>query len=282
MKTSLDALRFFAELIRRELGIIYQEANFYLLDTRLEEVARQCGLSGADELYREAKLRLTPEMRHLLLDIATNNETSFFRDPAVFKAIDEVILKEFQATKVRAPLRIWSAACSFGQEPYSLAMMLESRASTLDFGYQITATDISERVLAAAERGLFTELQVQRGLSADLLAKFFTKSKPEDAAYDWEIRLELKSRINFRKLNLLDDFGALGPFDLILCRNVLIYQDIGRKREIVAKLRSRLNPRGHLILGAAESMLGVSDDFELVRAANATFYRAQAQHLKSA
>jgi chemotaxis protein methyltransferase CheR len=282
MKTSLDALRFFAEFIRRELGIVYHEANFYQLETRLEEVARQCGLPSADELYREAKVRISPQVRPLLLDIATNNETSFFRDPPAFKAIEELVLKEFLTSQPRTPLRIWSAACSFGQEPYSLAMLLEPHLSLLPFGYQITATDIADRVLTAAERGLFTQLQVQRGLPANLLARHFIKSRPEDTAYDWQIRPELKQRISFKKLNLLDNFSSIGPFDLILCRNVLIYQSVERKREIVAKLLGRLSPRGFLILGAAESMLGVSDDFDLVRADKATLYRARPPLSRSA
>lgn len=282
MKTSGEALRFFAEFIRRELGIVYQEANFYQLETRLEEVARQCGLESAEALFREAKVRVSPQVRLLVLDIATNNETSFFRDPPAFKAIEELVLKEFLSKPPRAPLRIWSAACSFGQEPYSLAMLLEPHRSSLPFGFHITATDVAERVLAAAERGLFTQLQVQRGLPAQLLAKHFTKSRPEETSYDWQIRPDLKQRITFCKLNLLDSFASLGPFDLILCRNVLIYQSIERKREIVGKLLGRLNPRGFLILGAAESMLGISDDFEIVRADNATLYRSRPLLSKSA
>lgn len=282
MKTSPEALKFFADFIQRELGIVYQEANYYQLETRLEEVARQSNLNSAEELYREAKLRISPQLRQRLLDIATNNETSFFRDPSAFKAIEDVVVKEFVTRSPRAPLRIWSAACSYGQEPYSLAMLLEPYLSSLPLGYQITATDIAERVLAAAERGLFTDLQVQRGLPPHLLARHFIKSKPEDSSYDWQIRPELKQKIVFRKLNLLDNFAAVGPFDLILCRNVLIYQSVERKREIIAKLRDRLNPQGFLILGAAESMLGISDDFELVRAEKATIYRSRSTLVKSA
>lgn len=274
MKTSLTTLKFFADFICKELGIVYQEANYYQLETRLVEVAQLFGLGSPEDLLKVAQQRMPADMKLMLLDVATNNETLFFRDPGVFEAIEQSVLKDWVALKKLTPFRIWSAACSYGQEPYSLAMVMDKCSSQLSNGYQIVATDISERALKAAEAGLYTQLQAQRGLPASYLVKYFSKaSGQQDTSYEWSIKPELKRFIRFQKLNLLDGFAALGQFDLILCRNVLIYQSVERKREIIKKLRAQLSATGFLVLGAAESLLGLSDDFDLVRYKNVSLYR---------
>lgn len=146
--------------------------------------------------------------------------------------------------------------------------------------FEILATDISERALDNARSGTYTQLQVQRGLPAAMLVRYFERS-PDAQKFDWTVKAELKRNLTFRKLNLLEPFVGMGPFDIILCRNVLIYQTVEKKKEIVAKMHKALAPDGYLILGAAESLIGISDDFELVRADRATLFQKRDRAVKA-
>lgn len=268
MTTSPECLRFFADIIEREIGIVYSEVNFYQLESRLEDIAKQLGFDGPMALWDKAKTAgVTGSMKLLLIDTATNNETSFFRDPNVFKAIRSVI--EGLSAKRRSsfdPIRIWSAACSTGQETYSLAMLFHELQATASYlPYEILATDISERVLKRATEGRYSQLEVQRGLSAAQLVRFFKPEGQQSASNEpshWLINPDLKRSIQFQKLNLLDPWPSLNKFHLILCRNVLIYQTIDNKKKVVAKLAEQLEPGGYLILGGAESLIGISDALE--------------------
>jgi chemotaxis protein methyltransferase CheR len=283
MKSSNTTLNFFADYIFKQLGIVYRDSNFYQLDTRLQEISNQLGFSGPDALHAAAVVAMTPQMKMLILDIATNNETLFFRDPFVFASLEREIFPPIAKANSSAPIKIWSAACSYGQEPYSLAMLLEKMKSMFpNLRYEITATDISERALTAAKAGVYSQLQIQRGLPAPMLVKNFTKQKRGEIEYDWEINPELKRHISFKKLNLTEPFGAIGPFDVVLCRNVLIYQSVEGKRDIIKRIYDRLNPGGILIMGAAESMLGVSDSFEMMRLEKVTFFKRPLSQKKTA
>lgn len=273
MKTSQKTLKFFADFICKELGIVYQEANYYQLEARLSEVARQAGCVNTEELWMQCQGYVKPSIKNMILEIATNNETSFFRDSGVFKAIEETILTDYFNAKPSMPFRVWSAACSFGQEPYTLSMIFDNKRDLLPFGYKITATDIADRALNAAERGQYSQLQVQRGLSPSQLAKYFRTLPSNGDNLDFEVIPELRKNISFKKLNLLSEFTALDQFHLILCRNVLIYQSLPNKRQIVNRLANQLMPGGYLILGAAESMLGVSEDFDMMRLPGAMIYK---------
>lgn len=280
MSTSEAAIAFFAKFIFDELGIVYAPVNHYQLESRLQEAAKLSGCSTVDELHAQVRVQMTPAVKLLLLDLATNNETLFFRDPAVFQAIDALILKSDPARKV--PFRVWSAACSTGQETYSLSMLLNEAGTRLPGGrFEIVATDVSERVLKLAEAGVYNQLQVQRGLPAAMLVKHFLQVAAGEAATLWRVKDELRRGVEFKKLNLKDSFAAMGRFDLILCRNVMIYQSPEGKRDIVARLHERLEPGGYLVLGAAESLIGISDDFEMVRTEKATIYR-RVERLKKA
>jgi chemotaxis protein methyltransferase CheR len=275
MKSSPEALKFFSDYIFQQLGIVYQEANFYQLDTRLQEIAGQLGFSDSEQLYVAASKLISAQMKLMILDIATNNETLFFRDPAVFDEVEAMIVGRMAELTSRAsPFRVWSAACSYGQEPYTLAMLFEKiKAREPKFNYTIVATDISERALNSAAQGRYTQLQVQRGLPAMMLVKHFEKLNAGETQYEWGVKADLKKNIQFKKLNLLEPFGSLGPFDLVLCRNVLIYQKVERKKEILHKIYDRMENNGSLILGAAESLIGISDRFELIRTPKTTFFR---------
>lgn len=281
MQTPKHVLEFFAQFIQKELGIVYQEANFYQLETRLIEIAKQLEISSVETLVQEVTRGTNPRAKLLVLDVATNNETSFFRDMPMFEAIEKNIINVGFPPHKTSRFKVWSAACSYGQEVYSLAMMFDRLRDKLPGkDYEILATDISDRALDNARAGTYTQLQVQRGLSAMNLVKYFNKADGANK-FDWHVKPELKKNLTFRKLNLLDPFLGMGPFDLVLCRNVLIYQTVEKKKEIIGKIYNVLSPDGYLILGAAESMIGISDDFELVRAEKATLFRKKIKAAKA-
>ncbi len=269
-------LQFFAKEIEAELGIVYSESNYFQLQNRLEEIAKQVGANDIYALYESAKGGLTGPLKQLLLDIATNNETSFFRDPKIYKSIETLLFgQDTSPLQPYETLRIWSAACSTGQEPLSLAMMLTERSEKTKaaLSFNILATDISERVLNKAKTGVYTQLEVQRGLPAPMMLKYFTKDDQDR----WTASMELRRHIEYGKLNLRDKFGFNGLFHTILCRNVLIYQSVEGKRDILTRITEALCPGGYLILGAGESLIGLSNDFEHKTVDGVIIYRKKIQ-----
>jgi len=272
MSSKEEYLDFFAQFIKKELGIIYHEANLYQLETRLNEITKELKFESIDELYKKAKTVISPDMKRLILDVATNNETSFFRDGHIFDSIAEIYRNSSPAPGGLSPFSIWSAACSRGQEIYSVAMTFDEVNDAKTNGWKILATDISERALEQAKSGVYSQLEVQRGLVDPKLSKYFEKT-PGEHSNSWKVKADLQRNIAFKKQNLLDSFTGLGSFDLILCRNVLIYQDVEERKRIVARMYDALNSGGHLIMGAAESLMGINEDFETVRLCGATIYK---------
>lgn len=282
MTVPKEILNFFADFIRSELGIVYSDSNYFQLEKRLKDTAKQLGLASVEDLWAKAKDRLSDELKLLILDIATNNETSFFRDPAVFEGIKKLVLEDQIAGGEGQEIRIWSAASSTGQEVYSLAMALEEiREKKPGLNYRILATDYSQRVLGRAKDGIYTQLEVQRGLPASMLIKNFERSNDAESKLPatWKIKSHLRSRVEFQQLNLLGSFSSLPMFDLILCRNVLIYQTIERKKEIIKRMLSRLSDGGFFILGAAETIVGLDTSLEHVSMDRAVFYRKSVHQL---
>lgn len=272
MAVSPTVLRYFSEYIEAEVGIVYDETNWFQLERRLQQIAQQLGYSGTDELYEKARPRVQPTMRDLLLDVATNNETSFFRDPNTFRALEEHIVPQIRkANPERRSLRIWSAASSTGQEAYSVMMTLEKmRAADPTMpDYHILASDISERVLKRAAEAHYTQLEVQRGLPARQMIQFFERK----GEATWAVKPEYKRKIEFRPLNLLGLWSNLPRFDIIFCRNVLIYQSLQNKAKVVRRMQEALVPGGYLVLGGAESLLGVSHELSAELACGGHFYR---------
>ena len=273
MHLSKDCLNFFAKLIEAEIGIVYSEVNHYQLESRLEEISRQVGLADANALWEQARSNQMPgATKMLLLDIATNNETMFFRDQNVFRAVEKILADA--VTSSGKPFKVWSAACSTGQEMLSVAMLRSELAATKPVNVTIFASDISERVLARAKAGIYTQLEVQRGLSAPQLIKYFEPiaNRPEETP-QWSAKSVLREGLSFKQINLLQPWTGLGQFDLILCRNVLIYQTVENKRKVVAKLEEHLSPDGVLILGGAESLVGISDSLAWQDICGASVYR---------
>jgi chemotaxis protein methyltransferase CheR len=275
MKTSTVIVKFFADYVSSQLGIIYSETNYYQLETRLADVAKAMSFANVEDLYVHAQKGISVQLKNLLLDFATNNETLFFRDPPAFAAIERAIEGNFTAWKDRTePFRVWSAACSYGQEVYSLAMILDRmRAKLPASGFEITATDVSSRALKAAEEGIYSEMNVSRGLDPVLRDRYFIKQENPRGETEWKARTELRRGLRFVNQNLLDSFDHLGTFDMILCRNVLIYQTTESRKGIVAKLHGRLRPGGVFLLGSSESLIGISEEFEVERHDRATLYR---------
>lgn len=269
-------LPFFAKFIESELGIVYAEHNYFQLQNRLEDIAKLMGLSGIDKLYEQSQQSIAGAFKQLLLDVATNNETSFFRDARVFRAVEESILPKF-ATQKRAgdPMRIWSAASSTGQEALSLAITIEewNNRQHNKIPFSITGTDISERVLTRAKEAHYSQLEVQRGMPSAQLIKYFKK----DPADRWQANFDLTQKIDYYRLNLKEPFGFPRCFDLVLCRNVLIYQNVDNKIAILKKVTQNLAPGGFLILGSGESLFGLSTDYEQMESNGAVIYRRKEQ-----
>ncbi|MEO5969873.1 MAG: protein-glutamate O-methyltransferase CheR [Bdellovibrionia bacterium] len=253
---------FFSKYIEKEIGIVYSEENRFQLQARLNDIMKFYSLSTFDDLYHKAKDGISSTFKQLLLDIATNNETLFFRDQKVFQGLAKFVLPELiSSLPPGETLKIWSAACSFGQEPYSIAIaLMELKKKMFVPNFQIVATDISSIALERANSARYSQLEVQRGLPIHLLIQYFTKD-PDDY---WTLKPEVRSSVRLQIKNLKDSFTDLGNFHLIFCRNVLIYQKLDNKIDIIHRLEKQLTQKGRLLLGSAESMIGISDRFSQV------------------
>ncbi|CCE08306.1 chemotaxis protein methyltransferase [Bradyrhizobium sp. STM 3843] len=254
--TPLD-YEFLRKLLKERSGLDLSSDKQYLVESRLLPVARRTGLAGITELVQKMKSgaeALTSEV----VEAMTTNETFFFRDKIPFDHLRDAILPALiQSRANRRSIRIWSAASSTGQEPYSIAMCLREYGPALSgWRIEIVATDLSQEVLEKSKAGLYSQFEVQRGLPIQLLVKYFTQ-----LGEVWQLSADIRGMVQHRQLNLLQDFSHLGKFDVIFCRNVLIYFDQETKAAIFERLAKVLEPDGTLILGAAESVVGITDTF---------------------
>lgn len=251
---------YISEFLKRRSGLVLTPDKEYLIESRLRPLLRSRGLKDFKELT-EALRGHDETLKRLVTEAMTTNETSFFRDMKPFQLFREFVLPRMIASResVRR-LRIWSAACSTGQEPYTLVMLLnEERARLNGWSWEILATDISTDALAKAQAGVYSQFEAQRGLPGPMLMKYFNK-----VGDNWQIKSEWRSTIQFRSLNLLDDLRHLGQFDIVFCRNVLIYFDPPTKGAVLDKMSRLLAPDGFLFLGGAETVMGISNRFEPV------------------
>ncbi|NQW01393.1 MAG: protein-glutamate O-methyltransferase [Rhodospirillales bacterium] len=249
------------KILRERSGLVLGEEKAYLLESRLVPVARKHGLAGLDEIVQ--KVRTAPA-ENLLVDITeamTTNESFFFRDVKPFDLFRDNILKDLiESRAAKKSFRIWCAAASSGQESYSLAILLKEAAAKLaGWRTEIVGTDISKEILARATEGKYSQFEVQRGLAIQLLVKYFTKEGEQ-----WRISQDLRDMVSFREFNLLNDFTPLGKFDVVFCRNVLIYFDQETKKKVLERIALMLPPDGVVFLGGAETVLGITDKFEPV------------------
>ncbi|WP_322516067.1 protein-glutamate O-methyltransferase CheR [Rhodopseudomonas palustris] len=247
------------KVLKDRSGLMLSADKKYLLESRLLPLARKLGLPGISELVQ--KMRSGAEaVTHDVVEAMTTNETFFFRDKTPFDHFkDSVIPELIKARAGRRSLRIWCAASSTGQEPYSLAMILKEKAAELaGWRIEIVATDLSPEVLEKSKAGLYTQFEVQRGLPIQFLVKYFK----QDGTM-WQLNADVRSMVQYRPFNLLQDFAPLGKFDVIFCRNVLIYFDQATKSDIFNRLMKANEPDGYLFLGAAETVVGLTESYKV-------------------
>jgi chemotaxis protein methyltransferase CheR len=245
------------KLLKERSGLDLSADKQYLIESRLLPLARKAGLPGIPELVQKLQAGSSALITSVV-EAMTTNETFFFRDKVPFDHFRDTIMQEIiKARAGRRSVRIWCAAGSTGQEPYSLAMTLKEMGAALTgWRIEIIATDLSQEVLEKAKAGVYSQFEVQRGLPIQMLMKYFKQT-----GETWQINPELRAMIQHRQLNLLQDFSHLGTFDVIFCRNVLIYFDQETKINIFNRLARQIEPDGFLVLGAAETVVGLTDTF---------------------
>lgn len=249
---------FLRKLLRDRSGLDLSADKQYLIESRLLPLARKAGLPGISELVQKLKDGAAPLITQVV-EAMTTNETFFFRDKTPFDHFREAIIPELvKARASRKSIRIWCAAGSTGQEPYSLAMSIKEMGALLSgWRVEIVATDLSQEVLEKSKSGLYSQFEVQRGLPIQLLVKYF-----KQVGELWQINADLRAMIQHRQFNLLHDYAQLGTFDVIFCRNVLIYFDQDTKINIFGRLAKSAEHDGFLVLGAAETVVGLTDVFK--------------------
>lgn len=261
MSIKLGDFDLFRDLLYKESGLVVTPDKTYLLESRLLPVAKKWNFASLEAVA--VALRALPDRKLIdeIVDAMTTNETSFFRDQKPFQMFEQTILPALLASsrvKASKKIRIWSAAASTGQESYTLSMLLkEKEALWRGHTIEIVGTDISESALAMAREGAYSQFEVQRGLPITLLMKYF-----KQVGDKWMISDDIKKMVKFSNFNLLNDMKALGTFDIIFCRNVLIYFDEKTKGQILARMSQQIQQDGFLFLGGAETTLGITDKFK--------------------
>jgi chemotaxis protein methyltransferase CheR len=248
------------KLLRDHSGLDLSADKQYLIESRLLPLARKADLAGIGELVQRLKGG-SIDLVTQVVEAMTTNETFFFRDKTPFDHFRDTIVPEMlRARASRKSIRIWCAAGSTGQEPYSLAMCLKEMGATLaGWRIEILATDLSQDVLEKSKAGIYSQFEVQRGLPIQLLVKYFKQQSEL-----WQINADIRAMVQHRQFNLLHDFAQLGAFDVIFCRNVLIYFDQETKADIFGRLAKTAEPDGFLVLGAAETVVGLTEAFKPV------------------
>ena len=252
---------FLRKSLKKRSGLVLSADKQYLAESRLLPIARKAGLGSLGELVAALRRGDSECLMMMVVEAMTTNETFFFRDKVPFENFRAAILPALLAARrMTRCIRVWSAASSSGQEPYSLAMTLKELEDMLaGWRIEIVATDLASGVLQKAQAGIYSQFEVQRGLPIQLLIKYFSK-----VGDMWQIAPELRAMVKFKRLNLLSDFSSLGTFDLIFCRNVLIYFDQDTKTSVLNRLARVTAADGYLILGAAETVVGLTDSFRTV------------------
>ncbi|HBH25953.1 MAG TPA: chemotaxis protein CheR [Rhodospirillaceae bacterium] len=250
----------YRDLLLRHSGLDLKENQAYLLLSRLTPLAKRMGFAEGLPALTAAVRTGNKSTVPAIVEAMTTNETSFFRDTKPFLALTELLPSLLSNRAEGKALRIWSAACSTGQEAYSIAMTLdEALAAKPGWRYEILGTDIADEVLERARLATYSQFEVQRGLTFQRIMKYF-----EQDGTSWRLKANLRTPCTFKKANLLEGVTHLGTFDIIFCRNVLIYFNADTKAQVLAKLASRLSPDGILFLGAAEAVMGYSNAFTAV------------------
>jgi len=277
MKISESEFTFMKQFIEQSCGISLVDQKAYLIESRLTHLLVETGSSSYLDLYNKAKADTTNTLRNKIVDAMTTNETLWFRDQAPFDFLKAELARQFHNEfigKKRSRLRIWSAACSTGQEPYSIAIILREFARLnptfpLEL-VEITATDISPTALFLARAGRYDQIAISRGLPDDLRNRYFTQD-----GKTWKINDDIKSMVKLQKLNLQDSFASLGTFDMIFCRNVAIYFSDSFKTDLFSRLAKALTPEGYFFVGASESLSFYSNLFKMHTHNRLVYYRVK-------
>lgn len=261
----------FCAFLEKACGITLGANKHYLVTSRLQRILDELGIPDLTQLLGKLERPGEMRLRSKIIDAMTTNETLWFRDNHPFKILSEEIFPSFKDQRTR-PVRIWSSACSSGQEPYSISIIaheyMQSNPGALSKGVEITATDISSKILQEAREGLYDAASLKRGMSGERLNKFFVQKGDR-----WQIRSNFAERIRFSEMNLMQSYISLGKFDVIFCRNVLIYFSSELKQDILSRMARSLNPGGYLILGSSESLTGHNEDFDMIRSGGAVYYK---------
>jgi chemotaxis protein methyltransferase CheR len=275
MTISPDNFEYMRRVLQQHSAIALSENKKYLVETRLLPVARRERLDGVNALIDQLRISSGERLLHDVVDAMTTNETSFFRDGAPFKILGDTVLPKLVERRAAVKtLNIWSAGCSSGQEPYTIAMLWRERFGHLaDWRVNLLATDISSKMLARARKGRYTQHEVNRGLSAEHCAKYFRQKGDH-----WLIDEQLRTMVDFRVLNLIGNWSRLPPMDVVFMRNVLVYFDMPTKQEILKRVRALLRPDGYLCLGGTETTLMIDDAFDRVSTASGSYYSLKHPH----
>ncbi|WP_372738828.1 protein-glutamate O-methyltransferase CheR [Neptunomonas sp.] len=264
----------FSQFLEKNCGILLAAHKQYLVQSRLGKIMHENSLDNLISLVQQLETPAGHQLKDKVIDAMTTNETLWFRDIHPYDILKNKLLPEIRKKKSRQKIRLWSAACSTGQEPYSMSMIIdEYKRANPGFsllGEEIIATDISSSVLQQARSGEYEMLALGRGLEKERLQKYFTANNNGS----WTINPDIKSRIRFQSINLLGQYSGLGQFDIIFCRNVMIYFSSEVKREILRKMHKQLTPGGYLLLGASESLAGLADCYKMIHCRPGIIYQA--------
>ncbi|MGE7097218.1 protein-glutamate O-methyltransferase CheR [Pseudomonas fulva] len=265
----------FRVFLEKACGILLGENKQYLVSSRLNKLMEQQGIKSLGELVQRIQAQPRGGLREQVVDAMTTNETLWFRDTYPFEVLKNKVIPEFIRNNPGQRLRMWSAACSSGQEPYSISMAIDeferSNLGQLKMGAQIVATDLSGTMLNNCKTGEYDSLAIARGLSAERLQRYFDPKGPGR----WAIKPAIRNRVEFRSFNLLDSYASLGKFDIVFCRNVLIYFSAQVKKDILLRIHSTLKPGGYLFLGASEALNGLPDHYQMVQCSPGIIYQAE-------
>ena len=271
---SQEDYRAFKEFLQEASGILLGDNKQYLVKSRLRKIMAEYRFNTMGELVERLRQNPRGALPETVIDAMTTNETLWFRDTHPFRILEQFLLPEMAREPGSQPLRIWSAACSTGQEPYSIAMVIDefrrSNPGKLRRPAEIVATDVSKPVVQAARQGEYELLALGRGLSADRQKRYFQQIQ----SGSWQVRKEIRDMVTFREHNLLERFN-LGKFDIVFCRNVLIYFSSDLKQDILMRTHGSLKTGGYLMLGASESLNGLNQYYEMVQCRPGIIYQAR-------
>ncbi|GIG22650.1 hypothetical protein Cch01nite_33740 [Cellulomonas chitinilytica] len=269
MSLSPDVFTYVADLVQRRAGIQLDAGKEYLVEGRLQPLAKEAGHPRVDAYVRDLRVAERPADVQAVVEALTTNETSFFRDGTPFRLLTEHIVPALRGPNGSLPrLRVWSAACSTGQEPYSIAMTLADCVGP-DTSVEIVASDLNTAVLERAAAGEYSRIETNRGLPSSMLVRYF-----DAEGTGWRVREQLRRQVTFLKHNLLEPPAFGGQFDVVFLRNVLIYFDLPVKRQVLEHVLAAMRPGGFLVLGAAETTIGLDDGWERVPLERGAVYRA--------